>query len=43
MKSVMTEQEMLAKIDEGIAEHKAGETKTLLSKEEVYNFLNFLK
>ena len=36
----MTEEEMFAKIDEGIAEYKAGKTKTLSSKEEIYNFFN---
>ena len=39
----MTEQEMFAKIDKGIAEHKAGKTKTLSSKKEVHDFLNALK
>jgi hypothetical protein len=38
----MTKEEMFAKIDEGIAEYKAGKTKTLSSKEEVHNFLNSL-
>ena len=38
----MTEEEMFAKIDEGIAEYKAGKTKTLSSKEEIHNFLNSL-
>ena len=36
----MTKEEMFAKIDEGIAEYKAGKTKTLSSKEEIHNFLN---
>ena len=36
------EKEMFAKIYEGIAEYKAGKTKTLSSKEEVHNFLNAL-
>jgi len=38
----MTKEEMFAKIDEGIAEYKAGKTKTLSSKEEIHNFLNSL-
>ena len=38
----MTEKEMFAKIDEGIAEYKAGKTKTLSSKDEIHNFLNSL-
>ena len=38
----MTEKEMFAKIDDGIAEYKAGKTKTLSSKEEIHNFLNSL-
>ena len=38
----MTEKEMFAKIDEGIAEYKAGKTKILSSKEEIHNFLNSL-
>ena len=38
----MTEKEMLAKIDEGIAEYKAGKTKILSSKEEIHSFLNSL-
>ncbi|MCL2598070.1 MAG: prevent-host-death protein [Paludibacter sp.] len=38
----MTKEEMFAKIDEGIAEYKAGKTKTLSSKEEVHDFLNSL-
>ena len=38
----MTKEEMFARVDEGIAEYKAGKTKTLSSKEEVHNFLNSL-
>ena len=38
----VTEKEIFTKIDEGIAEYKAGKTKTLSSKEEVHNFLNAL-
>ena len=38
----MTKDEMFAKIDEGIAEYKAGKTETLSSKEEIHNFLNSL-
>ena len=38
----MTKEEMFARIDEGIAEYKAGKTKTLSSKEEIHNFLNSL-
>jgi hypothetical protein len=38
----ITEKEMFAKIDEGIAEYKAGKTKTLSSKEEIHNFLDSL-
>lgn len=34
--------QIFAKIDKGIAEYKAGKTKTLSSKEEVHNFLNSL-
>ena len=37
-----TQEEMFAKIDEGIAEYRAGKTKTLASKEEIRNFLNSL-
>ena len=38
----MTKDEMYTKIDEGIAEYKAGKTKTLSSKEEIHHFLNSL-
>ncbi|MCL2652135.1 MAG: hypothetical protein FWD60_14070 [Candidatus Azobacteroides sp.] len=38
----MTKEEMFAIVDDGIAEYKAGKTKTLSSKEEVHNFLNSL-
>jgi hypothetical protein len=38
----MTKKEMFAKIDEGIAEYKAGKTKTLSSKKEIHDFLNSL-
>ena len=38
----MSEQEMFAKIDAGIAEYKAGKTKTLSTKKEVRDFLNAL-
>ena len=40
--SYMTKEEMFAKIDDGIAEYKAGKTKTLSSKEEIHNFLSSL-
>jgi hypothetical protein len=40
--TLMTKEEMYAKIDEGIAEYKAGRTKMLSSKEEIHNFLNSL-
>jgi len=39
----MTEQEMFEKIDKGIAEYKAGKTKTFSSKEDIHSFLDSLK
>ena len=39
---ICCKEKMYAKIDEGIAEYKAGKTKTLSSKEEIHNFLNSL-